>query len=598
MRRISAVLLMSSFFITLQADKRVCTLIIPHSPSVNAARELAGWENQVNILDTDATHGSFAITPEITLAFRPERVAQCFFGDAILECDSTFTLSGSQSPNRIDAHWLADYFGLPTDFESCVYVRPKVSQALLDLDLHVGFHKYVPGLYFRIHAPIVYTNWDLRLCETLITTGSNAHDPGYFNATGIPRIQLVDNFTSFISGTDAPKASGLTFHKLEHAKMNCQAEHLTKLSDIQIAIGYNILQKKRYHLGGTIRFSIPTGNSPTGQFLFEPIVGNSHHWELGGGLSTHIIVWENEDTQEHAGLYFDMNITHMFTSDQQRSFDLCGSHNSRYMLAQKMSNTIQDSLRGIVDGERIEPTAQYNLEVTTVANLTTIPVEVSASVQADLALMVGYQKEQNSWGFGYGFWGRSCETITLCPLIPFETASWALKGDTQLFGFADNILNTPVPLSATQSKATVNRGKNFPQTGAATVAQIAEGKKNPNIDNPAPAVADADGDTVFESLHTTPGGTDQINTSIQPVILSRDDIDINSARTRGRSHKIFSHFNHIIKLQNSTPYIGFGAEVEFGQSAFCERAVSAGDPPCVNTALSFWGVWLKGGVAF
>lgn len=587
------------FFATVFADKRVSTTIIPHSLSVNAARELAGWENQVNIYSPDGYYGTFAVNPEITMSFRPERIAQCLFGDSIITCKNMITLTGSRAENRTDMHWLADYFGLPTDFESNVEVRPRVSNAFVDLDFFLGLDKWISGLYFRIHAPIVYTRWDLGLCETFISTGSNVYDPGYFNATGIARAQLANSFTSFISGLDAPKATGLTFHKLTNAKMSCKAERLTQLSDMQLAIGWNVLHQPRYHLGGSVRITIPTGNRPTGEFLFEPLVGNGHHWEVGGGLSTHIIVWENEATQEQAGIYFDCNITHMFSSRQCRSFDLCSNgFNSRYMLAQRMSPLIEFGLRGVVEGELIEPLVQYEQEVTTVANLTTIPVDVSSSVQADLAFMIGYCKGKNSWGFGYGFWGRSCETICLCPLVPFDLTSWALKGDATAFGFEDNLLNTPIPLSVTQSNATIHHGLNFAKTGATTPALVAAGKKNDKSDNPALAVADSDGDTIFLPVRSTPGGTDQINTSIQPILLTRDDIDIDSARTRGRAHKIFSHFTHRIMSGEPYPYLGIGAEIEFGQSAECVKEISTGKIPCVNTALSFWGVWVKGGVAF
>ncbi|EKD48810.1 MAG: hypothetical protein ACD_64C00122G0003, partial [uncultured bacterium] len=115
---------------------------------------------------------------------------------------------------------------------------------------------------------------------------------------------------------------------------------------------------------------------------------------------------------------------------------------------------------------------------------------------------------------------------------------------------------------------------------------------------PAGAVADPNGDSTFESVRTLPGGTDQINTSIQPVLLTHDAIDIDSARTRGAAHKIFSHFSHTITLENTTPYIGFGAEVEFGQGPSPKRLITVGSPTCVNSALSFWAVWLKGGIAF
>lgn len=579
------------------ADRRTSTIIMPHSVSVNAARELAGWENQINIYSPDGYYGSFAVNPEVTFSFRPERIAQCLFGDAIVKCKNTFTVSGSQTPDRTDSQWLADYFGLATDFKSYIHIEPRVMNVLCDLDLFLGLDAWVSGLYFRIHAPLTYTRWDLGICESLVTTGSNAYDPGYFNADGIPREQLVNRFTSFISGGDAPKATGLIFSELRNAKMACESKHLVLLSDIQIALGWNVLHQPRYHLGGNIRMSIPTGNRPTGEFLFEPIIGNGHHWELGGGLSTHIILWQDESTQEKAGLYFDGNITHMFTSRQCRSFDLCNtSFNSRYMLAERMTTDITNNLRG--DNTAIIPAAQFAKEVTTVANLTTIPVDVSIGVQADLAVMVSYTHAKNSWGLGYGFWGQSCETICLCPLVPFDIDNWALKGDAMVFGFENDVTQTPVALSATQSQATIHHGLDFIKTGATTPVEIAQGQRNPTIDNAQSARADSNNDGVYIVLVSAPGGAEQINTSIQPVLLTRDNIDVNSARVHNHAHKIFSHFTHTIMLSEFHPYLSLGAEIEFGQGAFCSNVVKLNEPPCINAALSFWGVWLKGGVAF
>ncbi len=592
------VLIIALFPISLYCDKRVCTLIVPHSPSTNAARELAGWENRVNIHPSDAWHGAFSITPEITTSFRPERIAQCFFGDSIIKCKNRLTIAGSQSPDRADMYWLADYFGLPTDYKGIVSFCPIINQAILDLDLQVEFAQFAPGLYLRIHAPLVYSKWDLGFCQELITTGTNGYDAGYFTSSPISRTQLNETFQAFISGKDTVRAAGLSFEKLKYGLMDYGSQHLVKLSDVQIAIGYNILHNPRYHVGGNLRVSIPTGNSPTGRYLFEPIIGNGHHWELGGGLSTHIILWEQPETEEKAGLYFDINIMHMFKTIQCRSFDICGSHNSRYMLAEKMSRTITNNLRGSVDGALVIPSAQYNSVVSSIVNLTTFPVEVSASVQADLAIMFSYQKAKNSWGFGYSFWARSCENISLCKLIPFESELWAIKGDASVFGFENDGFYTPIALSATQSKATIHHGKNFVKTGATTQSLIESGQENKHIDNPELALSDSNNDGTFNQVYTMPYGSLPIRTSIEPELLSRASIDIYSARTRGRSHKIFSHFSHTIFLQNSTPYIGFGAEIEFGQQGKCTPEECAGEPPCINTAVSQWGAWLKGGIAF
>jgi len=583
--------------LSLCADKRVTTIIIPQSVGTNAARELAGWENFINTEEEAATYGVFSINPTYQLSFRPERIVQSFFGDAMLDYKNTFTVAGSRA-ERADAHWLADYFGLPTDFISYISFCPEISNALIDIDMFVGLAQYIPGLYLRAHAPIVSTRWRLGMCETLLSTGSQAYDPGYVNEEGVPRSKLMDSFMQFITGHDAPHTTGITFHRLEHARMSDKKESHTDIADIHIALGWNILQKKKYHLGAHLQLVIPTGNYPTGTLLFEPIVGNGHHWELGGGISSHVIIWQDEDTESHVGLYLDLNITHLFSTTQCRSFDLCSGHNSRYMLAQCMGSPITDNLRGIVDGERITPTRQYQKEITTVANLTTLPVDVSVKAQADLALILNFSDKQNSWGFGYGFLGKSSDCITIRGLTPFDTASWALKGDAQVFGFENDPSQQAVALSATQSKATIRAGKNFPRDGAITAAEVATGMQNPAIDNPALAVADSDNNGSFVALLTQPGGSNQINSSIQPVILTNDDIDIESARTKTVAHKIFSHYTRTLSIKSFLPYIGFGGEIAFGPQAYCPTAICLKEPESVNTALSYWSIWLKGGIAF
>ncbi len=89
----------------------------------------------------------------------------------------------------------------------------------------------------------------------------------------------------------------------------------------------------------------------------------------------------------------------------------------------------------------------------------------------------------------------------------------------------------------------------------------------------------------------------QINTSIQPVLITIADLDLNSAATSGFSHKMFTHFNHQIHTYGrAQAHIGLGSEVEFGRQAGPPPAI--GDDKCINCALSSWGIWLKGSVSW
>jgi len=585
----------------INTDERIVTYINTRSQSTNAGRELVGWEHQVNLFKTEGMYSSFSVTPEIIKSLRPERITQCLFGDDTVECKSMLTISGSRTTDRVPKRdWLADYFGLPTDFKSSVHFRPRVNNFLIDFNFFAGFSTQLSGLYFRIHAPLVRSVWNLNLSEQILRgdQGSNGYSPGYFNDTGIVRDDLLNNFTEFISGEKTPQGDNFIFQKLIFAKMDPCSRSITRVSDIQAALGVNPWQAEWYHVGLNLRLAIPTGNRPEGEFLFEPIVGNGHHWELGIGLSTHIKVWNNEKTSEDLSLFLDANFVHLLKTKQKRSFDLKENPNSRYMLAQKLGRPVVDSLTGQVNGTLVPPNVQFKNEVTPLANLTTFDVDVSVTIQADLAFLFAYTKDRSTFSFGYGLWKQSCENVAIKKLKQFKENTWALKGDAHTTGFINQAgilpIGTAVALSATENKATINAGKNFPKKGTDQEEQIQEAQTNPNIDNKAAAFAGNN-----QPLGTSPDETsqeNQINTSIQPQFIGHCDIDINSARTRSTAQKIFGHVNRQWHGPHLTSFVGFGAEIDFGRHS--GPTPEAFEEECINCALSYWGVWLKGGFSF
>jgi len=608
-----------------RTEKKVITLIRPRSASVNAALELVGLDRQINLPHNKGRfYAVTTVTPEAIKTFRPERIAQCLFGDDILicpkrdhsnccekrTCQNLFLVAGSHVPDRNNNAWLADYFGLPTDFQSTIHIKPHVNSLLADFNVYCGLDNVLPGLYFRIHAPIVHTSWNMDVCERVDDPGVNGYNPGYFNAAGVARDDLLHTFLSFISGNKIPDIEGITFHPLTSAKIKpCHLE-LTKLSEIQAALGYNFLYSYCYHLGLNIRTSIPTGNRPQGEFLFEPIVGNCHHWEAGVGLSGHIVVWEDTCTEESFSVHSDINITHLFSARQRRIFDLKDKPLSRYMLAAKVDSNITDNLHGTVDGNPIEPSFQFKNEYTPVANLTTLDVNTHINGQVDMVLMLTYAKDRFSWNMGYGFWAQSCENIErLCnePCMITQN-TWVLKGDAQAFGFigADDLplhAGDPVALSFSEQNATLHSGTNFPalrsfsEVGSAGTMDFISSQKNPHIDNPAPATAGNNNTRLLYAPNVPNMISNQINTSIDPIIVTPDMINFDSTQSRDVAQKLFMHVHYTLNdCAYIIPHFGFGAEVDFGRSA--------GFPPpkechkCINGALSYWGIWVKIGVTF
>jgi len=657
------------------------------SQGENAARELvgAGWNNCINRCHMDEWYGNISITPEYTRSFDSTGIGQKLFGycgnrccptDAFkcytpcccpyipLEgpccepgtpccmpccttcCDDEFTVihvSGSQALNRMGWDWLADYFGLPTDYKSCLTFEPVIDNFLIDFNCFLGFDRCIEGLYFRIHAPIVHTRWALHMCEIIENYGTNNYWPGYFNGRldttgtdtlGIARANLGCSFTSYISGCPMINDNSISFSPLCHAKINCYRRNKTAVSDVQMALGYNFFCDDDYHVGFNIRAAAPTGNSPTAEYLFEPIVGNGHHWQAGIGFSAHVLLGCNEDETRRWEFYADANITHLFKAKQCRTFDLCCKPLSRYMLAAKFSPDVEDLQAADDDGtgapgtgapeDPVPPSHQFVGAYTPVANLTTFPVDVTIGIQADLALMLQYVHCNWSVDLGYNFWGRSCEDIKVCEnSCTFTEGTWGLKGDAFMYGFKQNpdgsISSDAVALSATQSGATIYDGENNWPNGLNGFAYV----QNPGIDNKKLAWDGSDNPLLSLDLATST--THHVFTSVDPALISFCDIDIYGARTQGVSHKIFIHVDYTWCDCNCfTPYIGLGGEIEFGydpnnggpcgdscgscgscgsccSSCICAPCMPCGDPDssnCQYCSLSQWGIWLKGGVAF
>jgi len=678
-----------SLFFTLLLSSGIGLAVAPYysirSQSENAARELvgAGWNTQINLCDMDKWYGNFAITAEYTRSFKPQRICDCLFGCwstcgycgpcGTSCCDSSCSsccypcgtscgtscgtccdndccsikVSGSQVANRGCYDWLADHFGLPTDYQSNVTFSPRIDNFLVDFNFYLGMDEWCSGMYFRIHAPVVNTRWNLNMCECVCDCGDEDHWPGYFNETlslsatqtlGIVRSNLVSSFTSFITGCGVINDPTITFNPLCYAKMDTCRRKETALSDIQMALGWNFWCDEDYHVGLNIRAVAPTGNRPEGCYLFEPIVGNGKHWELGGGFTTHWTFWRSEDEERSCAFFFDANVSHLFKAKQVRTFDLCSKPLSRYMLAAKFTTPVVNLLAG-ADGLQTEPSKQFAGIYAPVANLTTMSVDVSVGVQADLAFM--FQYLHNNWSFdlGYNFWGKSCEKIDCrCDCCPcFCENTWGLKGDAFMYGFLaeEEVLQTPgIALSATQSQATLFAGCNNYPTGNTTADPDILWAQNPYVDNPALAW---DATSVALYIYTNPhvdASVGPIYTSQDPVFIRFCDIDFNGARTKGLSHKLFANFDYTWRdREDWIPYLGFGGEVEFGQSC-CDDSCcypcgtscygtsccgtsccgtsccypcgtdSSCCTPCYNDsscnacAISQWGLWLKGGVAF
>ena len=582
----------------------------PRSQNEDAARWLVGWTHQVNRWCVDKKYLTFAITPIYSQSFKSYDIAETLFGDDLkVEGFQTpyITISGSAVPGRYTIReWFADYFGLPPDFQSNVFFKPHLKNIMVDFNFYLGFNDWADGAYINVFGPLVYTQWSLGMHEKVINTGSLGYDAGYFNATGVPRSNLLNSFTEFIAEGKAPFIdSQTTFVPLQNSKMSTKPLSKIGFADIQVVLGYNFIQDEDYHIGGNLRGVIPTGTIPKGEFLFEPIIGNGHFFEAGVGLSTHGIIWRDADYTQEIAFYLEVWFTHMFPTRQVRAFDLKVGDNSRYMLAQNMTDIITG---GLSNKAAVEPDYQFNSIFNPVANLTTLSAQVAVAWQADIALLFNYTYHNLELDLGFDYWTRQAESIKSVgkgSRNPLNSQNWALKGDSHDFGYREDT-HEAVALSATQSNASIHEGENVVFSDS---SQAKQAINNLGVDNAVEAWAALGTVELLNSKFNS-----QINTSFQPVLLANKSIAHCRSSTQGLSYGFFANLNYVWNRENYwyTPYLGGGGKIEIspdGPSNTCPSVCTANSVPnslcgfCdedvkLQANASQWTLWLKGGMRF
>jgi len=560
----------------------------------NTARRLVGCQDFIHRFDEDETYGLFSVAVEYTRTFREERIADFLFGRDLINCCELY-IQGSGVANRHRYAWLADYFGLPTDYDSRIRFCPRIQNAIIDFNVFLGLDELKEGLYFRIDAPLVWTKWQLCPCERIINKGEAAFSEGYMDEVKIERKNLPTNFLQAVSGstTWGDMKTPMQFGRIT----NCENSR-TRVAEIDLALGYNFSLEQDHHFGIFVYAAVPTGNRPYAIKLFEPIVGNGKHWELGGGFSGSWIFWRSEECDDkYWGVWFEVLVTHLFKTCQCRSFDFCCKPNSRYMLLEEMGSN-EDTIQGDIDGTDTKAEYQYKKSLIPAINWSTLNVNVRINAQVDFAIKLNYTRDNLGFDLGYNLWARTKEKMCLDNCKCQCDKKYAIKGDSFLYGKDEG--SNKFGLSATQKPATIYGGKNYPAIDGDNPTL------NPRIDNPYNAKENGNDLTSLTSVNA-------IKTSVQPNIVTTSDL--NRCRSASSiSHKIFGHISYAWKdrdNQDCIPFIGLGAEGEFSLDRGC---CDDCDKNCCSTCnncetisstckskrggISQWGIWVKGGVSF
>jgi len=410
------------------------TFFLPRSQGVDLPRDMVGTHRFLHRYDGPCYYGALSFTPQYMHSYKDDRLAENYFATDILR------ISGSKNITRAPEAFLADYFGLSPTFESTVELHPTVQNFVADIGL-LGQWK---RLWATLHIPIVWTRWNFELYELICKNQPFAPYPAKYMSIN----ELAAPINSFIRAWQG----GVTWGDVKQGLFNNvvgPAQTESGVADIHLNIGYDIWLREHGHAGFYARLVAPTGTRSNAHYLFEPVIGNGHHWEMGLGFNGRVVIWEKDGDQTWS-MFFDGYVTHLFASRQCRAFDLrCNCVGSRYMLLKVFENNT------------------YTRTLIPAVNITTMPCDVKIDAQLDIVAMFGYECRGFEFDIGYNPWIRSREIITnLYGCIPENR--YGIKGIQNVVDESDN------PSSLTQHCA--NLHGNF----------LSAENQNKLADNPSP----------------------------------------------------------------------------------------------------------------
>lgn len=246
------------------------------------------------------------------------------------------------------------------------------------VNYYQNLDRLLKGLYFNVVMPIVRVK----------------NEPN-FAATGIQ----ANTIQSFFDGTyqkaqvttPAPTIS-YAQDPLKYGIINDSQTVQTGVADIDLTFGYACWDKRYAHASLNVGFTIPTGNEPSGKYLFEAVIGNGTHYGFGAGGDLWVRLYGNMET--NLKYFFKTNYRYLFGSTETRTVGLKGHNWGQYLL-----------LGSTVTGE--------NDRAIPAANILTQPVEVTPGNQVDLITGLNYNIRKISFELGYNFFFKGREAVIL-----------------------------------------------------------------------------------------------------------------------------------------------------------------------------------------
>ena len=347
----------------------------------------------------DGYHGAAQIVP-----FGGKTRNGCSIGKFFLPFNKSTLIVGETGSNAAlanEADIIANYFGILTadptagagpgynflagTYQSTISMNPEQTVAGVGLHYAQMFWECDDrGFWFDVAFPIVHVRNKLNFKENILDAGAGNVQPGYVGTIS----QALEGDTVF----------GDKVFNYGKITKNCCALDKTGVADVEARLGYMFVNTDDCHMTSYIGMIAPTGNKPEARHIFEPIVGNNHHWGVTLGGRSGFTLWSNECRA--VSIESALHGQYLIRNTQRRSFDLIDKQWSRYIWlypnAESTSITdIQPGINFLTQHLRVSPRFAYTLNI---------------------ALVMDTELDGFEGEVGYNVYARQAEKVCLdCP---------------------------------------------------------------------------------------------------------------------------------------------------------------------------------------
>ncbi len=293
--------------------------------------------------------------------------APFFLGD-----DRTSLLINENELGEVNSDWLHIESADNAVYSSTIKIAPKKTTLGVCLHSYYSLDQLCEGLWACVVVPVVQVTHELRPSEVKKPTSIVSPD---------------SQFTSVLAALD--------WDNWRAGKWSQQEQTIIGVDDVLVQIGLRLKGPLESVQDVSLEVAMPLGHRPTGQYLFEPLIGSQGSVGVGGAIKTiaPLVTW-GPLTLSYVG---HVAYRYYFQAHQPRLFDLKGQPFSRYLV--------------YMDTDLTPHTSNVAVKASNGPNffLRDCLVTPGATGQSVTALQCGIGSHKLQ--FGYQYWWRVAEQV-------------------------------------------------------------------------------------------------------------------------------------------------------------------------------------------